>query len=224
MKTRLLFAVCAGFVVVLLICAAGFAQDQKKEPKREAWANLPDFSATEARGSLNWKVYHSGSMLRVQPSSTAATIWAPDEDKVYHLIILERTTCVVMKTEQAKMVRSPLQLIYASETSLTPTSKKDVVDGHTCTVLEGTSTVSDTKIKSKVWAADDLNGVPLRIDLYSENRVQSTLYRDVVLGTPASALFTLPSKCIPPEKTYQLAPGSSPPPSATGQKPVDNKP
>ena len=218
-------AILRNTAALLLVAriATGFAQD-KKEP---AWGNLPDFSATEIRGNLSWKIHHSGSKLRVEPSSMAATIWAPEEDKVYNLVLLpQRTTCIVMKTAQAKMMRSPLQVAYGPNTTRTASTVKEVVDGHTCTVLDGVTKLPGGQIISKIWAADDLKGVPLRIDLYSDTGNVTATYRDVVVRTPEPSLFTLPSKCIPPEKTYQLAPGSRPIPSQNSkdQEAPDRKP
>jgi hypothetical protein len=220
------FSVILRRIAALLLVAriaTGFAQD-KKEP---AWGNLPDFSATETRGSLSWKILHSGPKLRVEPSSKAATIWAPEEDKVYNLLFLNQgTTCIVMKTAQSKMMRSPLQLVYGPNTTRTASTVKEVVDGHTCTVLDGVTTLPDGKINSKIWAADDLKGVPLRVDVYSDTGKMTATYHDVVVGTPEPGLFTLPSKCIPPEKAGQLAPGSKPLPSQSPKDPKapDQKP
>lgn len=219
------FASLRSVAIACLLLAYGpavFAQHEKSA----ASGDLPDFSATEIRGSIRWKIHHSGSRLRVDPSSAGATIWAPDEDKVYNLLILpEKTTCVVMKTAQAQMMRSPLQLVYGPNTTRTPTAAKEVVDGHTCTVLEGYTT-SPNKFNSKIWAADDLKGVPLRIDIYTDRGIVSATYHDVVVGAPDPALFKLPSKCVPQEKTYQVAPKSSqlPVKPLTDEKTPDYKP
>jgi hypothetical protein len=193
--------------LLLAFSSAVLAQNDKGT----AWGDLPDFTATEIRGSMRWKIEHSGSKLRVDPSSAGATIWAPEEDKVYNLLILpEKTTCVVMKTAEAKMMRSPVQLVYGPNTTRTPTAAKEVVDGHTCTVLDGyTISPEGNKFNSKIWAADDLKGIPLRIDIYTDRAIVTATYHDVVVGTPDPALFKLPTKCIPPEKTYQVAPKSS---------------
>lgn len=198
----------AAIASLLLACSSAvLAQDDKGT----AWGDLPDFTATEIRGSMRWKIEHSGSKLRVDPSSAGATIWAPEEDKVYNLLILpEKTTCVVMKTAEAKMMRSPVQLVYGPNTTRTPTAAKEVVDGHTCTVLDGYTISPDgNKFNSKIWAADDLKGIPLRIDIYTDRAIVTATYHDVVVGAPDPALFKLPTKCIPPEKTYQVAPKSS---------------
>jgi len=193
---------------LLLACSPSvFAQSEKGK----AWVNLPDFSATETKGSMRWKIYHSGSKLRIDASSAAATLFAPEEDKVYDLLILPgKTTCVVKKTAEDHSMRSPVQLVYGPNTTKSPAAAKEVVDGHTCTVLDGVTTLpGGGTFKSKIWAADDLKGVPLRIDVYSEQGTITATYRDVVVGTPDPTLFTLPGKCIPPEKTYQVVPGSS---------------
>jgi hypothetical protein len=222
MSSSVILRKIASLLLVTWI-GTGFAQD-KKEP---AWANLPDFSATEVRGSLHWKIHHSGAKLRVDPSPAAATIWAPEEDKVYNLLLLrEKTTCIVMKTADAKMMRSPFQVAYGPNTVRTATTEKKTLDGHICTVLDGVTTLPDGKIDSKIWTADDLKGVPLRIDLYSDIGTVTASYRDVVVGTPEANLFALPGKCIPPDKTYQLAPGSAPIPNKTSteQKGPDRKP
>lgn len=209
----------AAMACLLLACSPSvFAQSEKGK----AWVNLPDFSATETRGSMRWKIYHSGSRLRVEPSSARATIWAPEEDKVYNLLIFPgKTNCIVMKTAQARMMKSPVQLVYGPNTTRKPAAAKEAVDGHTCTVLDGVTTLpGGSTFKSKIWAADDFKGAPLRIDVYTEQGTISATYRDVVVGTPDPALFIVPSKCIPPEKTYQVAPGSSQLPA---KQPADQK-
>jgi hypothetical protein len=196
--------------IASLLLACGSTVFAQKD-KGTVWGDLPDFTATEIKGSMSWKIEHSGSKLRVDPSSAGATIYAPEEDKVYNLLILpEKTTCIVMKTAEARMMRSPVQLVYGPNTTRTPTAAKEVVDGHTCTILDAYTISPDgNKFNSKIWAADDLKGVPLRIDIYTDQAIVSATYHDVVLGTPDPALFKMPSKCIRPEKTYQVAPKSS---------------
>lgn len=98
------------------------------------------------------------------------------------------------------------------------------MDGHTCTVLEGYTTSPDgNKFNSKIWAADDLKGVPIRIDVYAEPGIVTSTYRDIVVGNPDPALFTLPGKCITQEQTYQVAPKSNQLP-VPAKRPPDQKP
>lgn len=209
---------------LLLACSpAVFAQNEKGP----AWGNLPDFSATEIRGSLSWKIHHSGSKLRVEASSAFAAVYLPDEDKVYHLLILPgRTTCIEMKTAQSRMMPSALQLAYGSNADKKQTGK-EVVDGHPATVQEGTTTgPMGESARFKIWTADDLRGVPLRIELYLDRGIMQASYQDITLGSPDPGLFKSPVKCIPPEKMYQVAPASAPPPpqKPTHQETPNHKP
>jgi len=211
--------------LVLACSPAVFAQNEKGG----AWSTLPDFSATEMRGKMKWKIYHSGSKLRVDASPASAAIYAPEEDKIYDLLILPAgTSCVVMKSAQSHTMKGPLQVVYVPNTTIKPTAAKEVVDGHTCTVLEGVTTLPSGggTFKSKIWAADDLKGVPLRIGVYSGKGIVTATYQDVVVGPPDPALFTLPSKCTPLEKIYQVAPASAqlPGKQPTDQKAPDQKP
>jgi hypothetical protein len=206
----------------------GFAQDKMAQDKgATGWGGLPDFSATEVRGAIHWNIHHSGSKLRVDASSAAATIWDPDEDRVYNLLLLpERKTCVVMKTAEAKVMRTPFQLAYGPNTIRTATAEKVTIDGHVCTLVTGVTTLAKGTINSKIWTADDLQGVPLEIDLVSGEPGGSEIafYKNVVVG-PQESFFVLPGKCIPPEKTYQVAPSKRPLPNQSNgdQKGPDQK-
>ena len=212
---------------LLLACHPAVLAQNNSNKKSASLEDLPAFSATEIRGSIKWKIYHSGSQFRVEPSSAMATVFVPKKDKVYNLLIFpEKTNCVVMKTAQAKMMRSPLELVYGSNSAITRTASHEVVDGHPCTILEAVTTSTDgTDFKSKIWAADDLKGVPLRIDVYAETGIVTSNFHDVVVGAVEPALFRMPGNCIPPEKTYQVAPKNSDPgkPPA-GQKAPESKP
>jgi hypothetical protein len=82
----------------------------------------------------------------------------------------------------------------------------ETVDGHTCKVENVVVTRADGKtIESKVWEAEDLKGVPVKIESHIEGGTLTAIYRDIVLGTPDKALFAPPEKCIPYEKMYQVA-------------------
>jgi hypothetical protein len=201
--------------ITFLIALWAFGQTKNTD-------KLPDFSATEVKTGTAWKVHRSGSKLRVEPSSATATIYVPDQDKVYNLFISpQKTTCVVLKTAQSHAMPSPLKLAYGPNTIRSAAAAKEVVDGHTCTVLDAITTLPDgNKIKSRIWEADDLKGVPLRIDLYSDRGTTTTTYRDVVVGTPDPSLFKVPAKCTPHEKTYEMAPESK---QLSGKKPSDQK-
>jgi hypothetical protein len=83
---------------------------------------------------------------------------------------------------------------------------KEVVEGHSCKVENVVVTRPDGKIiHAKVWEAEDLKGVPVKIEAQmTEEAKFSALYRDIVLATPDKALFTPPDKCTPYEKMGQV--------------------
>jgi hypothetical protein len=56
-----------------------------------------------------------------------------------------------------------------------------------------------------VWLADDLKGVPVKIESPDTGMRMSAVYRDIVLGTPDRALFTPPIRCIPSNTMGQIA-------------------
>lgn len=194
-------------VTVLLASAALCEETQLSK--------LPDFSATEVRmggrHEMAWKIYHSGSMLRLDPSSAMAAIYDPAADKVYHLLILpEKTSCIELQSNRSQIKRSPLQVVFSGKVEITPAGT-ETIDGRTYTVEKiVTTTAKGETINSKLWLADDLKGVPARVELYFGKQTFTTIYRDIKPGTPDPALFKPEVKCIPEEKSYQVA---TPPPA-----------
>ncbi len=177
---------------------------------QEAW-DSPDFSATQLLSpgghELRMKVYRSGSMVRVEESDKVAVLFVPASKKVYSLTVYpdNSRTCVVMRTDQAKMMLSPLQLLDGTKVKRTPAGT-EVVEGHNCKVENVTVTrVDGQTIESKVWEAEDLKGAPVKIESQLSDFKFTAVYRDVVLATPDKALFTPPDKCIPIEKMGQVA-------------------
>lgn len=169
---------------------------------------LPDFSATElvdSKGNRvsNIKVFRSGINLRDEDGPGFATIFLPAHDEVYQL--LERAhACIKMRLDQVSKIPSPLQLLIGSKVESTPAGT-EVVDQHTCKVENVVVTMPDGKtIKSKVWTADDLQGIPVKIETETENGPLTATFRDIVPGTPDAGLFTPPAKCTPFEKMYTV--------------------
>jgi hypothetical protein len=60
-------------------------------------------------------------------------------------------------------------------------------------------------IESKVWEAQDLNGIPVKIESHIGEFTLSAIYRDISTETPDQNLFTIPEKCTPFEKMGQVA-------------------
>jgi hypothetical protein len=202
MQSQTLFGrlAIAAFIVVCTTVAHGQA----------AW-NFPDFSATQVfesrKAAMTMKVYSSGSNLRVERSSALSTLYMPSSSKVFNFTTYPDNSrqCVAMKPEQAKMLPSPLELLQGSNLKRTPAGT-EVVEGHTCTVEDVVVNRPDGKtIKSKVWEAEDLKGIPVKIESHIGDITLSAVYRDISIGAPDKDLFTVPEKCTPFEKMWQVA-------------------
>jgi len=171
---------------------------------------FPDFSATQVfqsrKADMSMKVYLTGSSVRVERSASISTLYVPSQSKVYNFTTYPDNShqCVVMKPDQAKMMPSPLELIQGTDLHRTPAGT-EVVEGHPCTVEKIVVTRPDgQKIESTVWEAQDLKGVPIKIDSHLGEITLSAVYRDISVGTPDQTLFLIPEKCTPFEKMGQV--------------------
>ena len=177
---------------------------------QESW-NFPDFSANQVfqsrRADIAMKIYRSGSSVRVERSGALSTLYVPAKSEVYNLTVYpdQSRQCVAMKPEQAKMLPSPLELIQGKILKRTAVGS-DVVDGQSVKVEDVTVAQPDGKtIESKVWEAEDLKGIPVKIESYIDGITLRAVYRDIVIGAPDQALFTIPDRCTPFEKMFQVA-------------------
>lgn len=192
-------------LAALMVVCSGLMSAQ------DAW-NFPDLSGTQiftSGGSeKSMKVYRSGSRVRVEPSPTLTTLYVPGKNRVYNLYVFPGDNghqCVVMRPEQSTMLPSPLELLNGAHVKRTPAGT-DVVEGHTCKVENVVVTRADGKtIESKVWEANDLKGIPVKIESQTAHGKVTAVYRDIVLGTPDAALFAIPDKCTPIEQMGQVA-------------------
>lgn len=194
--------VCKFMITVLTLGSYVFAEDA---------LNLPDFSATQVfesgKAPMAMKVHRSGESVRVDRSAALSTVYMSSKKKVYNLTTYPDQThqCVVMKPEQARMLPSPLELLHGSNVKRTRVGE-EVVEGHTCTVEKIAVTRPDGKVvESKVWRAQDLKDAPVKIESHIDEITLSAFYRDISLGAPDQALFTIPEKCTPFEKMWQVA-------------------
>ena len=177
---------------------------------QNSWT-FPDFSATQvfpsSKADLTMKVHRSGSSVMVERGPAISTLYVTDDRKVYNLTKYpdQSHQCVSMKPEQAKMLPSPLELIQGKILKRT-SGGTEVFEGHTTKIESVVVARPDGKtIESKVWEAEDLQGVPLKIESHLEDVTLRAVYRDVVLGTPDKARFTVPDRCTPFEKMWQVA-------------------
>jgi len=190
-------------VITFILTSADFVHGQN------AWS-FPDFSATQVfeshRATMQMKVYRAGDSVRVERSAALSTLYTPSKSKVYNLTTYPDHShqCVVMKPEQAKMLPSPLELLQGSELKRTDVGR-EVVEGHPCKVENVVVKRPDGKtIESKVWQAQDLQGVPVKIESHIGDVTLSAVYRDISLDAPDQGLFTIPERCTPFEKMGQV--------------------
>ena len=177
---------------------------------QESW-NFPNFSATQVfsahRADMTMKIYRSGSSVRVERSGAIATLYVPASSQVFNLTVYpdKSRQCVAMKPEQAKMLPSPLELILGQIVKRTPAGS-EVVDGHSSKIEDVVVVEPDGKtVESRVWEAEDLNGIPVKIESHLEGVTLRATYRDIVIGPPDEVLFHVPDQCIPFEKMGQVA-------------------
>ncbi len=177
---------------------------------QNAWT-FPDFSATQVfqsrKADVTMKVYRSGSSVLVERSAALSTLYVPASSSVYNFTTYPDHShqCVSMKPEQAKMIPSPLELIQGKILKRTLVGS-ETVDGHDCSIEDVVVEQADgTKIESKVWEAQDLKNVPVKIESYIGEVTLRALYRDIVLSDRDKALFEIPDRCTPFEKMGQVA-------------------
>jgi len=190
--------------VVLTFSFLGIAYGQ------DGW-KFPDFSATQVfqsrRGEMAMKVYRTGSRVRLERSAAISTLYASESRKVYNLTSYPDHShqCVSMNPEQAKMLPSPLELIQGRVVKRVAVGS-EVVEGHATSVENVTVVGMDGKmIESKVWEAEDLKGIPVKIESRIQGVTLRVIYRDIVIGAPDKALFEVPNRCTPIEKMGQVA-------------------
>jgi hypothetical protein len=183
-----------------------------------AW-KLPDYSAMQSMGNLPpGKIYQSGSNVHAEPAPGLVTIYQSTNNKAYNLYA--RGYCIEMPAEKA-LTPNPLQLLFGTKVERTPIGNA-VVDGHSCKVEKVVVTGADGKTtESKVWEAEDLQGIPVKIQSQTEHGPLLAVYNDIVLAKSDPALFALPNKCIPIEKMGEVAKGQGfgPPPPKPGEAP-----
>jgi hypothetical protein len=177
---------------------------------QNAW-NFPEFSATQVfeshKANMSMKVHLSGSSVRVDRSPTISALYVPSKSMVYELTTYpdQSHQCVAMKPEQARMLPSPLELLQGSDVKRTPAGS-EVVEGHPTKVEDVVVTRPDgTTIKSRVWEAEDLKGIPVKIESHLGEMTLSAVYRDISLSPPDSGLFTPPARCTALENMWQVA-------------------
>jgi len=158
------------------------------------FAPFTQFSATLTSGLLKdepRKVYRSGEFFRV------------DLDGTYHITDLALGTTWSIRAEHCTSVSGPDIRSYpfaayrGYKVERFPGEGKETVDGHPCKIENVTFTQKESglKTKMKVWKAEDLQGFPVKIELFHPARTYTVSYTNVSLDKPDAALFKVPAKC-----------------------------
>jgi len=189
-------------VLTLSLVSVAYAQ--------QGW-KFPDFSATQVfhgpKFDMSMKVFLSGTSVRLDRTAAISTLYMTSTSKIYSLTTYPDKShqCVSMNPEQAKMLPSPLEIVQGRIVKRVAVGSA-VVEGHPTKIEDVTVVGLDGKsIKSRVWEAKDLKGIPVKIESYIQGVTLSAIYRDIVIGTPDKALFEVPSRCTPFEKMWQVA-------------------
>jgi hypothetical protein len=185
-------------------------QAKKGAEAGSSWS-FPDFSGTQVFVSNGretpFKIFRSGTTVRIEEGVALATLYVPGRSSVYRLTKYPDGShqCVVMKSEQAKMIPSPMEVLLSGTNIKRSPAGSESFEGHSCTIETVTLTRVDGKtIESKVWEADDLKGLPVKIEMESDFGKLRAVYRDIVVGAPDAGLFAVPDKCTPIEKMGQV--------------------
>ncbi len=194
---------------ILLACASTLASAQTAPGKGEAQWDFPDFTANQifpSNYNMSMKVYRSGPNVRMDRSAAWSTLYLNSSHKIYNLTSYPDGShqCVVLRPDQVKMLPSPLELLNGIKVKRTPAGT-EVVEGHTCKVeTVVVARVTGETIESKVWEAEDLKGIPVKVESQLPGSKLTALYHDIVIGSPDKALFVVPDKCTPFEKMGQV--------------------
>lgn len=170
------------------------------------WDKFKNFSALMTGGPVmgtadEIHIYRSGNMLRMEGpdrNSYIVQYLAKERD----VRALSRAGCLQMG---APFIRSyPFFMTgpgYKFETVLLG---KETVDGHPTQIEEVTVTFPPAKnhppLKLKLWAAEDLQGFPVKIETPKQHTME---YRNVDFGELDRTLFVTPSQCDPLEGAQQ---------------------
>lgn len=191
----------------LLAISAGAARAQSVTTPFQ----LPDFSATQVlrttKYNLSVKVYRTAASARAQYTPTLARLYMPGKNAVYNLTQYPggSRTCVVFPLNKGMGLPNLLELLHAPKLQRTAVGT-EVVEGHPSRIERVVATTPDGRTSQfTVWLAQDLRGVPVKMESSDTGMKVTAVYRDIVLATPDRALFTPPATCIPSDKMGQIA-------------------
>jgi len=188
-------------------------ESAKARESNNPFEKLTEFSATMVGGPLGnideTKIYRSGNLMRTTML----------DGKNYMITNLDRyDTFVVlpdrcMHDARPALNTFPFTAIHPGNRVSRSALGTEVVDGHSCQVEEVTITSEYGKdVKLKLWEASDLNGFPVKVEVYRKaGSPVAIAYKDITIGPPDPALFAHPATCeAPPAATKKKSPSQAP--------------
>jgi hypothetical protein len=184
------------------------------------WDKFKNFSALMTGGPVpgtadEIHIYRSGNLLRMEGPDRNSFI-VQDLVKEKDVRAVSKLPCLQMA---APFIRSfPFFMTGPGFQFETVSLGKETVDGHPTQIEEVTVTFPPTKkhapLKLKLWAAEDLQGFPVKIETASHRTME---YRKVDFGELDRTLFITPNNCELLES--QQMKGSTKPKKAPTAKP-----
>ena len=172
---------------------------------------LPDFSATQvlhtSRYDVTMQVYWTSRAVRAQYNPSLARLYILGKNAVYNLTQYPdgSRTCVDFPLDRGMGLPNLLELLQAATVTRTPLGI-EVVEGHKSRIERVVAAAPGGKTSEfTVWLADDLKGIPIKIESQHTGMKITAVYRDIVFATADSALVTPPGRCIPWDKMGQIA-------------------
>jgi hypothetical protein len=163
-----------------------------------------EFSATMV-GSLlgnidETKVYRSGKLMRTEMPN--GQYFVTDLTTLDTILVLPKRC---MHDTVAPIYAFPFTTFRSHPIFQVTPAGEEIVDGHHCHVKSALRTSGGgSAMKMRLWAADDLNGFPVKIEVEAPGgRIITIAYKDVKIGPPDPAVFKHPAKCDQEAKPRQ---------------------
>lgn len=154
------------------------------------YGDFKDFKATVAGSTrLTMTLYRSGSLIRTDVEKHGYHITNFATHTAYDVMIDGR--CL---ERPAAPQLYPFIIAAGAQIESTPAGE-EVIDGHKCKVENFTVTEDGRSTRMKIWAAQDLKGFPIKVEIATPRGTSTVLYKDVEFVKPAPALFVPPPSC-----------------------------
>jgi len=182
--------------------ATSAAQSAEKVSSTEApWDKFKNFSALMTGGPVvgtteEIHIYRHGNLLRMG---------GPDGKSYVIQDLKESGDARMMSKADCLQLQYPFTRSFPFSLSWSPNKYeivplgKETVDGHPTQVMQVTVTFApEAKHKEpltlKIWAADDLQGFPVKVETNSHRVIE---YRKIEFGELDPTLFIVPGECKP---------------------------